>query len=239
MPSRFRGPKTRHDFNIWMVFTDLMSNAFILLSLFLILIIISNQSYIMSLTQELDILRTQYLTNPPQGEPPVFIIPTTGQYKFDVGSAALPPSLADYVVQDLIPEIKRNYENQKYQIDVVEVIGHTDGQPIAGQASNLDTFLEAVLAGQAQQQQLTAGSNTDLGLMRAMSVVKAIRDQKTAHPWLGGLQFRAYSAGQMVLPQGAGLSGLDRSPSRIDEPDRRRIEIRFTRLGEERIVSPN
>lgn len=237
MPSRFRGSKTSHEFDVWVVFTDLMSNAFLVLSLFLISVVVMHQSTITRLTNELNAWKSKYEADSPEGDPPVFIIPTTGQYQFTVGSAELPESLTRYIIQDLIPEIKYNYE--EYEVDIVEVIGHTDGQPIAGQLSNLDTLLEPVIAGQAQQQQLTAGSNADLGLMRSMSVVKAIRSQQSSHPWIGELQFRAYSAGQMVLPQGGGLSGLDRPPSNRDEPNRRRIEIRFTRLGEEQIVSPN
>jgi len=40
--------------------------------------------------------------------------------------------------------------------------------------------------------------------------------------------FRAYSSGQLTMPDGS----LSNGQNRKDEPDRRRIEIRLTRLGD-------
>ncbi|WP_339460909.1 hypothetical protein [Nodularia spumigena] len=48
---------------------------------------------------------------------------------------------------------------------------------------------------------------------------------------LSGLSFRAYSAAQLILP-----NGQFASIARKEDVTRRRIEIRFTRLGEVREV---
>ncbi|MFM8294051.1 MAG: hypothetical protein ACKN9E_05830 [Microcystaceae cyanobacterium] len=69
---------------------------------------------------------------------------------------------------------------------------------------------------------LSPGSNADLGLMRALSVIQALQK----NPKLKNLKFRAYSSAQLTLPNG------EFAPvNRESDPTRRRIEIRFTRLG--------
>lgn len=224
MASRFRRLAHCQEFNIWIAFTDLISNAFLILSLILLLIFLMDQSQIQS-------LRTQIIAKTPESAPPFIVITTTGGYQFDTGSAELPEALNDYVKGDLIHEIRKNYDS--YKIDLVEVIGHTDSRPILGQLSNLDSTLENVLGGTIAQKSLIAGSNTDLGLMRAMSVVSILRSEQKTRPWMKNLQMRPYSAGQMILRDGS----LSEKATNKDESDRRRIEIRFTRLGKEQRVS--
>lgn len=156
--------------------------------------------------------------------PPIIVIQDTGEYEFQSGSAQLPNALGTYVRNSLVPEIEANAA--QYQIDVVEVIGHTDGQPNNG-GSNLDRNLENVAAGTTPVGNLAPGSNADLGLMRALAVVQALQDIQKKENRLKELEFRPYSAAQLVLPAG-GLAEGDRSP----DAKRRRIEIRFTRLGQ-------
>jgi outer membrane protein OmpA-like peptidoglycan-associated protein len=116
---------------------------------------------------------------------------------------------------------------KEYQINVVELIGHTDGQPNGGINSNLDLNIEKVASADLPVANLKSGSNADLGLMRSLAVVKVLRDIQTKEGRLKGLKFRAYSAAQLILPNG------DFAPiSRTADTTRRRIEIRFTRLGE-------
>ena len=155
--------------------------------------------------------------------PPIIVIQDTGEYQFQSGSAQLPNALGTYVRNSLVPEIEANAA--QYKIDVVEVIGHTDGQPNNG-GSNLDRNLENVAAGRTPVGNLAPGSNADLGLMRALAVVQILQDIQKKENRLKGLEFRPYSAAQLVLPTG-GLAGSDRNP----DAKRRRIEIRFTRLG--------
>ena len=119
---------------------------------------------------------------------------------------------------------------KEYPIDVIEVIGHTDGQPISGinsptenNYSNLDYSLEKVNLGKLPVAQLRPGSNTDLGIMRALAVVQEL---KKSGGGILKLNFRAYSAGQLLLQDGQ-PAPIDKT----DTPERRRIEIRFTKLG--------
>ncbi|MFM6309446.1 MAG: flagellar motor protein, partial [Dolichospermum sp.] len=68
-------------------------------------------------------------------------------------------------------------------------------------------------------------------LMRALSVVKILRDIQNKQGRLKGLSFRAYSAAQLILPNGK-LAEVAPGKNQQQDETRRRIEIRFTRLGE-------
>ena len=125
----------------------------------------------------------------------------------------------------MVPQIESNAE--QYQIDLVEIIGHTDGQVNQGASSNLDTILENVANGKNSVNQLSPGSNADLGLMRALAVTNILQEIQKKEGRLKGLQFRPYSAAQLVTPSGS-LAQINRNP----DAKRRRIEIRFTRLGQ-------
>lgn len=157
--------------------------------------------------------------------PPIIVIQDTGSYQFQSGSAALPESLNRYIRQQLVSQIESNAA--EYQIDVVEVIGHTDGQVNQGGVSNLDQVLETVAKGNSSLNQLSPGSNADLGLMRALAVVKILQEIQQKEGRLKGLQFRPYSAAQLVTPSG-NFAETNRNP----DAKRRRIEIRFTQLGQ-------
>lgn len=110
---------------------------------------------------------------------------------------------------------------------MVELIGHTDGQANGGGTSNLDVNLEKVAKARESVKNLQSGSNADLGLMRALSVVRLLQDIQTQTGRLKGLKFRAYSAAQLILPNGE-FASINRQA----DASRRRMEIRFTRLGE-------
>ncbi len=257
-------PRSRHtdsseDFNIWPAFTDLMSNAFMILSLLLLLALFQSFSSKAALENMMENLRQrkdvvgelarqvkdlQAKTNQaddlkqqvavlqrqlksahtPGGAPPIILIQNTGAYQFASGSAELPVALNSYVRGKLVDEIESNAK--AYQIDVVEVIGHTDGQPNGGVSSNLDENLEKVARGQIPTHNLHAGSNADLGLMRSLELVRGLRFIQRQGTRLKDLEFRAYSAAQLILPTG-GLAQINQQ----SDPKRRRIEIRFTRLG--------
>lgn len=156
--------------------------------------------------------------------PPIIVIRDIGVYQFKSGSAALPEALNTYIRNQLVPQIEANAKN--FQIDVVEIIGHTDGQPTNG-GSNLDSNLGNVAKGTTPVSQLAAGSNADLGLMHALAVVQVLQQIQKQEKRLQGLEFRPYSAAQLVSPT-PGVAVAERTP----DPKRRRIEIRFTRLGQ-------
>ncbi len=156
--------------------------------------------------------------------PPVVVIQDSGEYQFNSGSAQLPPELQDYIISDLVDRIEQISEQRN--LYVVEIIGHTDGQVNAVGSSNLDRELEAVAKGQKQVSSLNPGSNADLGLMRALEVVKELQAVQKETGRLEGVKFRAYSAAQLLLPSGE-FADSTRQPN----PSRRRIEIRFSPLG--------
>ncbi|MFM6342388.1 MAG: flagellar motor protein MotB [Dolichospermum sp.] len=209
MARRSRYTESNEDLNVWTAFTDLMSNAFMILVLFLFLTIIISQISDKKSTDA----------------PPIIVIKDEGAYRFASGSAEISQEMSNYILQKIVPEIEAR--TKQYGINVVEIIGHTDGQANGQVTSNLDVNLENVVSGNIQVGNLRAGSNADLGLMRALSVVKALRDIQTKENRLSGLSFRAYSAAQLILP-----NGQFAAIARQDDVTRRRIEIRFTRLGE-------
>ncbi|MCE2718094.1 MAG: flagellar motor protein [Dolichospermum sp.] len=246
MARRSRYTQYNEDLNVWPAFTDLMSNAFMILVLFLFLTIIISQINkseinnidknaqnskqlalkVKQLQQQVKYLQIQLESDKKSTDaPPIIVIKDEGAYRFASGSAEISQEMSNYILQKIVPEIEAR--TKQYGINVVEIIGHTDGQANGQVTSNLDVNLENVVSGNIQVGNLRAGSNADLGLMRALSVVKALRDIQTKENRLSGLSFRAYSAAQLILP-----NGQFAAIARQDDVTRRRIEIRFTRLGE-------
>ncbi|MEY2912417.1 MAG: hypothetical protein RLZZ184_1726 [Cyanobacteriota bacterium] len=246
MARRSRYTQYNEDLNVWPAFTDLMSNAFMILVLFLFLTIIISQINkseinnidknaqnskqlalkVKQLQQQVKYLQIQLESEKKATDaPPIIVIKDEGAYRFASGSAEISEEMLNYILKQIVPEIEAR--TKQYGINVVEIIGHTDGQANGQVTSNLDVNLENVVSGNIQVGNLRAGSNADLGLMRALSVVKALRDIQTKENRLSGLSFRAYSAAQLILP-----NGQFAAIARQDDVTRRRIEIRFTRLGE-------
>ena len=157
--------------------------------------------------------------------PPVIVIRDLKSRRFESGSAKISGKLKGFIESDLVKQIE-NFAKE-YQGYIVEVIGHTDGQINQGSVSNLDTQLEQVTKGNGSVSILAAGSNADLGLMRALAVVQKM--QKNSRLQELGLQFRAYSAAQLYNPTGD-YAEANRNP----EQSRRRIEVRFTPSAVER-----
>ena len=266
--------------NVWPSFTDLMANAFMIISLFLLLALFKslflrytadetqldlstseqqvrllqreitllerearangetidrlkqNSANLSQLSSQLQTLleRSNSRVNIVESEvqrlksaPPVVVIQDSGEYQFASGSATLPQELKNYIATDLVNRIEQI--SQQRNLYVVEIIGHTDGQVNFNRAGNLDRQLEAVAQGEQPIDSLAPGSNADLGLMRALEVVKQLQ-QAQQQGRLSGVQFRAYSAAQLQLPSGD-FADSNRDP----DASRRRIEIRFSPLG--------
>ena len=266
--------------NVWPSFTDLMANAFMIISLFLLLALFkslflrytadetqldlsTSEQQVRLLQREIALLETEARANGEtidrlkqnsanlsqlssqlqtllersnsrlnivesevqrlKSAPPVVVIQDSGEYQFTSGSATLPQELKNYIATDLVQRIEQI--SQQRNLYVVEIIGHTDGQVNFNRAGNLDRQLEAVAQGKQPIDNLTPGSNADLGLMRALEVVKQLQ-QAQQQGRLSGVQFRAYSAAQLQLPSGD-FADSNRDP----DASRRRIEIRFSPLG--------
>ena len=210
MYRRTRTQKEPETLNIYPAFTDLMSNAFMILSLFLLLAL----------------LQSQELNRKLENAKPITIDEKSGNFKFKSGSAELNFQLKKYIRTDIIPKIEKTIKEKEGAIDFIQVIGHTDGTPNdnnkLNKGSNLDDKIEEVANGKNKINSLNPGSNADLGLMRALAVIQEIQQTKR----LKNIKFRAYSAGQLYLSSG------DLAPvNRKADETRRRIEIRFIPPG--------
>ncbi|NEQ34923.1 MAG: hypothetical protein F6K40_00800 [Okeania sp. SIO3I5] len=247
MSRRSRYSRLNKTLNVWQSFTDLMSSAFIILSLFLFLALlksgvlnknigivniqlqevirenkilnnelIKKDSEICRLKSEISSLKSEISSL--KSQPPIEITEASNR-KFASGSAELSDGLINFIRNDLVKQIE-NYAQGKEGY-IVQVIGHTDGQQNLFQGGNLDDELERVAISNNNISNLTPGSNADLGLMRALAVVKEL--EKNPRLKQLGLKFRAYSAAQLYLPSGE-YARVERSP----QQQRRRIEIRFS-----------
>jgi len=261
MRHRSRSVNSHEDLNIWPAFTDLMSNAFMIINLFLLLALVKSvflkstsenaneslakaQKQIKEMTQRFDKSKNELQQTKNQlkakdnqinnlqekiealKSPPLIVIKDSDAFqglplKFEAGRADLPEGLRLFINNKLVDQLEDIA--RKYPGYVIEIIGHTDGQENGSSNSNLDQILENVAIGNESISDLKAGSNADLGLIRALAVVKTLQEiqQKTGR--LQFLKFRAYSAAQLFL-----LSGEYAVSNRIADPTRRRIEIRFT-----------
>ena len=208
MSRRLRYSRLNQALNVWQSFTDVMSSLVMILSLFLFLALLEKEG----LKEENSSLKSQ---------PPIEIEEVPGR-KFESSSAELSIELINFIENNLVKQIE-NYAQGKEGY-IVQVIGHTDGQKNNRfQVSNLDNLLEEVarVNDNINISNLTPSSNADLGLMRALAVVKEL--EKNPRLKQLGLKFRAYSAAQLYLPSGE-YAGVQRYP----DPQRRRIEIRFS-----------
>lgn len=195
--ARSRRRSRESDTNYWMGYTDLLSN-----SLLVLLLTIAVAS----------------LARANNEKPPLLRLTEKESFRFGTGSYALNPQFKA-ALDSRLPWIQEQIK--KYRIDSVEVIGHTDGQPSPG-SSNLDLLLPK--AGDSPNLKgYQSGSNTDLGLLRALAVSNYLKG-KLAESGIRDITVRPYSAGSLIATDGA-YTPADTK----DRADRRRIELRFTR----------
>jgi flagellar motor protein MotB len=164
--------------------------------------------------------------------PPIISLSEANGNYFKTGSAELSPQFHE-TLMTRIPERIANYVKE-FDVDVIEVVGHTDDQQfgvrhqntdtqqptqdIVVRQSNLDRDLQSVLSGRSAINRLTPVDNAGLGLARAVSVVTVLRQS----PLLKDYKLVPLSAAQLVNTD----ETLALSPSG-DLPQRRRIEIRL------------
>ena len=160
------------------------------------------------------------INNADNQKPPLITLTESQSFRFDTGSHELSQQFKDELgkkINKMIEDITR------YNIDTIEVIGHTDGQPSTGM-SNLDFSLLRLNNSPSQSiTNLRAGSNMDLGLLRALAVANFVKDKLDSEnidvPYI-----TPYSAGSLINTSGEFEPASNQSDSK-----RRRIEIRFTR----------
>jgi outer membrane protein OmpA-like peptidoglycan-associated protein len=189
--------------NIWLGYTDLLSN-----SLFLLL-----------LTVSVTIVARAF-----NDKPPLLQLTEKESFRFKTGSYALDQPFKTALDRRL-KEIRTFIKD--YRIDVVEVIGHTDGQPNPG-SSNLDNKLIRSGRSQIKMGGYMVGSNSDLGLLRAMAVAQELR-KKLDPDGSQNIIFRPYSAASLI-----NTDGRWQPASASKEAARRRIELRLTRKEDTR-----
>lgn len=166
--------------------------------------------------------------------PPQLILDEADGYTFPTGAATLSTSFMRALDGDIIPTVERQSEGCR--CDVLEVFGHTDGQPHRGAGGRprgrLDDLPAIFDAGDLSG--LTASSNVELGWLRAAAVADVLRRARRAGRMPEIRVVRFYSAGSMVLPSGEPAPGADVRP----DAGRRRIELRLSRSRGERAPRP-
>ena len=213
MTRRIDQDTQENSLNIFQAFTDLMSNAFMVISFFLLISLLQA----MMLNRELQAANEKL-----KSAAPIIIDEKSGKFKFPSGRAEVTSDLQEYIKTEIIPEIKK--ATKQGNIDFIQVIGHTDGQATKS-LSNLDVGLTTAATGSQTISSLKAGSNADLGLMRAVAVVQLLQRTRGFEQ----VKFRAYSAAQLYLPSGK-LAASNQSA----DDSRRRIEIRFIPQGQKK-----
>ncbi len=153
--------------------------------------------------------------------PPIIALNDASGRFFKSGSAEVDPDFRQVLVDKTAPRIAEIIK--EYDVDVIEVVGHTDERPVGKRQSNLDSELIPVLNNASRIATIMPSDNAGLGLARAVSVVSILRESKN----LEGYKILPLSGGQLVntnetLALGGG-SG--------DVPERRRIEIRLRKAS--------
>lgn len=167
------------------------------------------------------------LSAKPHDWPPIISLSEFDGYNFDTGSAELsdPFKTKLRAMAKIIAGIATSYG-----VDVIEVIGHTDEQAMAGEMSNMDKGLRPVLTGKMGVGSLHPADNAGLGLARAISVTSILREM----PELQGFTILPMSGGQLILPGDHLTDGAQAG----DVKARRRIEIRVRQRSRETDLVP-
>lgn len=153
--------------------------------------------------------------------PPIIRLKEADGEFFVVGKAEVSRTLEEKIRREVVLSVLQLAT--RYQTNVVEVVGHTDEQPIQAAQTNLDGIVFDVLAGKAPASRLRVSDNAGLGFARAVAIVQILRaDERLKH-----LTILPLSAAQVVDQDGR-LTDGSRSG---DVKERRRIEIRV-RQGE-------
>lgn len=159
--------------------------------------------------------------------PPIITLSDAAGYSFKSGSAELSQKLMDALTGKTPEEILAYIK--KYNVDVIEVVGHTDEQPLGVRPTNLDRDLPSVLKGTSNISTLVPADNAGLGLARAVSVVSVLRQSQLLAPY----KLLPLSGAQLVnTDETLAIEGAPR-----DDPQRRRIEIRLRKSVPREITS--
>lgn len=162
-----------------------------------------------------------------QEAPIITLSENNSAFRFPSGSAQISPEFQQRLLDDVFPKIQSN--SQRYDCDVLMVIGHTDEVQVGETKrwSNLDDELTRAYA-TGTLDALHAGSNTDLGMVRALALVNFFRAHQELIP---GIRYiLPYSAGQMIqLNRSLSTTFLNDNNKGVPDEARRRIELQLTK----------
>ena len=150
--------------------------------------------------------------------PPIIILREAEGFKFNSGDARLTKAFEEKLRGSVVTQILQMVK--RYRVDVIEIVGHTDEEPIGTWRSNLDQYLLPFLA-LKNTPPLLAGDNTGLGMARAAAVVRFLRTD----PRLKSYKLFPLSSAQALDINGKLADGTN--PGNVR--NRRRIEIRLRR----------
>ncbi len=177
-------------------------------------------------TEEVSQLRNQLkkareaLSQTPESPPIIILSEQNQRYRFAVGSSEISPAFQRALDNRIIPLLEK--QSQQCQCDAIEVIGHTDSLPVNSGRSNLDKKLIGAF-NQKETPNLVPGSNLDLGMMRALAIVRYFKQAQQEGRLSQIEYFLPYSAGQMLTPNHTLETSLETS----ENESRRRIEMRL------------
>jgi len=156
--------------------------------------------------------------------PPIISLPDAENFSFEIGCAQLTDGFKQQLGSDIANQILQVLN--EYQADVIEVIGHTDLQPMnqAIRTTNLDAESQKFFISD-RDIDLRAKDNAGLGYARALSVTKQLKKI----PELSGYTILPYSAAQMISPD----ETINLDPDAFESSQLRRIEIRVRRKNSE------
>lgn len=154
--------------------------------------------------------------------PPIINLSEAEGNYFKVGSATLSRTFEAKLAGEITDRLAALLE--QYKVDLIEVVGHTDEQPLAGETTNLDQHVRAVLSGGEPVEVLKPGDNAGPGFARAIAVTRVL----AAQPKLKAATILPYSGAQLIMPGDSVSPGLSGSVEA-----RRRIEIRVRRRAKE------
>jgi len=157
----------------------------------------------------------------PNPWPPIINLSEADGYYFAAGSADLTADFATALRTIVISRLLQIAAS--YDVNVIEVIGHTDEQPVTNRSSNLDRSLAAVTSGASGTSVLQWADNAGLGLARALAVVKVLG----ADLRLAAFRILPLSGAQLIDIDGR----LTRWDGEGDVRERRRIEIRMRKAS--------
>jgi outer membrane protein OmpA-like peptidoglycan-associated protein len=158
--------------------------------------------------------------------PPIIRLSEADGYHFASGSAEPSPqfeaALSGTVAERLLEIVNA------YDVNVIEVVGHTDEQPLGGRPSNLDRRLFPFLQGE-DAERLIPADNAGLGLARAVAVLRVLRENKRLMA-KRDLRILPLSGAQLTASGDLLATGTNSAVTA-----RRRIEIRLRRSDKEAV----